>query len=76
VIRYGIPAAAHVTLRVYNVLGQEVATLADEVQDKGFRVVEFNGRQLASGVYYYRLEARPVDGSQTFTQTRKLILLK
>jgi hypothetical protein len=69
-IRYDLPRAAHVTLRVVNVLGREVAVLADEMKPAGSYHVTFDGTNLSSGVYFVRLEA----GS--FSQTRKLVLLK
>jgi hypothetical protein len=69
-IQFDIPKAAFVTLKVYNVLGQEVATLVNEKREAGRYEVEFDGSKLTSGVYFYRLQA----GS--FVQTRKMILLK
>jgi hypothetical protein len=52
-----MPEAAHVTLTVYNILGQNIATLVDGVQAAGIHRVQFSGRNLASGVYFYRLSA-------------------
>lgn len=69
-IRYALPVASHVTLKVYNVLGQEVAALVDEVQGAGFKVVMFDASRLSSGVYFYRVTA----GS--FVDTKKLLILK
>jgi len=68
-IRYSIPNTSHVRLKVFDVLGREVATLVDEVQDSGRRSVVFDAAHLASGVYLYKLQA----GS--CIQTRKLVLL-
>jgi hypothetical protein len=67
-----------VSLKVFDILGREVATLVSEVQDSGFKTVEFDAAGLSSGVYFYRLLARPLSGGQTdgFTQTKKLILLR
>jgi hypothetical protein len=69
-IRYALPQAGWVTLRVYNVLGQEVATLVDELQNAGEHALRFNGANLSSGVYFYRLETR------SFVDTRKMVLVK
>lgn len=70
VFRYQLPIASKVTLRIYNVLGQEIVTLVDDWQDAGNRTVEWNASNFSSGVYFYRLHA----GS--FIQTKKLILMR
>jgi photosystem II stability/assembly factor-like uncharacterized protein len=70
VIRYSLPLKIHVTLRIYNLIGQEVATLVDEIQDAGFKQVEWNASQLPSGLYVYRLTAGD------FTDAKKLLLVK
>jgi hypothetical protein len=69
-IRFAIPRNDHVTLKVYDLLGREVATLVDEVQGSGFKSIEFDASQLASGVYIYRLTA----GS--FSSSKKLMVVK
>ncbi len=69
-IRFGLLNAAFVTLKIFNLLGQEVATLVNEKREAGQHSVQWNARDLASGVYFYRLLA----GS--FLETKKLILIK
>ena len=69
-IDYSVAKRAMVTLTVYNVLGQKVATLVSGVQQPGNYSATFNGNDLASGVYFYRLQAGSV------SITRKLVLLK
>jgi Secretion system C-terminal sorting domain len=69
-IRYGIPSKSHVSLTVFNALGQQVSLLQDGEQVAGFHEAKFDGSGLSSGVYFYRIQA----GS--FVETRKLILLK
>ena len=54
-IRYALPQRSHVTLTVYNTLGQQIATLVNESQGAGYHDVRFDGTGVASGVYYYRL---------------------
>lgn len=80
-ISYALPVDARTSVKIFDLLGRQVATLVDEVQAAGFRTVEWNGRnnaglQVASGVYFYRLEASPVAGGSPFTSLKKMLLLK
>ena len=70
VIRYQLPVSSQVSLKVFNVLGNEVATLANDYKSAGSYVVDFNSANLSSGVYFYQLKV----GS--LIQTRKMLLLK
>ena len=75
VIEFDVPQRTHVTVTVYNLLGQRVITLVDEERDAGFHQVDWDGRSasgnsVASGIYLYKLEA------DSFVQTRKMMLLK
>ncbi|MCL5268044.1 MAG: T9SS type A sorting domain-containing protein [Bacteroidetes bacterium] len=70
VISYGLNKGGHVTLRIYDVLGKVVATLVDGNENAGQHSVQFNGQNLASGIYLYRLTALGVD------QVKKMILMK
>ena len=69
-IRYCLPQRSHVTLTVYNSLGQQVAILVNGEQEPGYHEVKLNGTNLASGVYFYRMQA------SSFVETRKLFLIK
>ncbi|MBI4535292.1 MAG: T9SS type A sorting domain-containing protein [Ignavibacteriae bacterium] len=69
-ISYTIPTGSSVRLSVYNTLGQEVETLADEYRNAGTYEVTFSGESLASGVYFYRLKAGP------HTESKKMTLLR
>ncbi len=69
-IRFSVPQSGFVTLKVYNLLGQEVATLVNEQLAAGTFAADFNAAPLASGTYVYRLSA---DG---FVQARKMVLMK
>lgn len=80
-IKFRLPVASKVSLKVYNILGQEVTTLIDRSLDGGFHQALWNGlnkynQSVASGIYIYRLTAVSADGKDRFTQTRKMILLK
>ncbi len=70
IISYSIPSETRVTLKIYNILGKEVATLVNGVVAAGSHNVIFNGSNLASGVYFYQLT------TGNFTATKKLMLLK
>jgi hypothetical protein len=69
-IRYGLPVRSHVTLSVFNNLGQQVAILQNGEQEAGYHEVKFDGNNLSSGVYFYRIEA----GS--YVETKKLLLVR
>jgi len=70
VIKYDLPVASHVSLRVFNALGQEVATLVNADENPGVHDVRFEASGLPSGAYFYRLSAG------TYTETRRLLVLK
>ncbi|MDI6767424.1 MAG: YCF48-related protein [Bacteroidota bacterium] len=85
VIRYQLPGDVgrnviptySVTLRVYNILGQEVVTLVDRIEDAGYKSVDWDAAGQASGVYIYKLEAtRIANYAEAFTQVRKMILIR
>jgi hypothetical protein len=69
-IRFQVPEPGRVSLKVYSLLGQEVATLVDDVRSAGTYLATFDARGLASGVYFYRLDA----GSGPSLAKRMLIL--
>ena len=69
-IEYSIPEASFVELKIYDILGGEVASLVKENKPSGKHSVEFNASNLPSGIYFYRI----VSGN--FTATKKLIILK
>lgn len=69
-ISFAIPVSGFVTLRVYDILGKEVATLINENMNAGNYIFEFNTDNLTSGVYFYKLE------TNNFNAIRKMVLLK
>ena len=76
-IRYGLPVRSHVSLGIYNLLGQLIGKLHDGVEDPGYRQVEWDGSASASGVYFYRLSAVSVDDpGKTYTGIKKIVLIK
>jgi phosphatidylserine/phosphatidylglycerophosphate/cardiolipin synthase-like enzyme len=74
-ISYQISAASHVMLKVYDVLGREVATLVDQKQNPGYYNMTFDASKYASGVYFCRLTAELNSGGK-YISLKKLVLLK
>ncbi|MBK9334062.1 MAG: T9SS type A sorting domain-containing protein [Ignavibacteria bacterium] len=70
VISYELQSTGFAKLRVYDVLGNEVATLVNEKQNAGSYNVKFDGSKYSSGIYFYRLDAGE------FSDTKRMILLK
>jgi len=76
-IRYDLPTPSAVTLKVYNLLGQEVATLlAGELREAGRYEVRFDGARLASGIYFYRLDAISLTSDKKLISLKKMLLMK
>jgi len=82
-VQFDVPGASVVTIKVYNMLGQEVTTLLNHQSYDGATrdVVTFDGSALASGVYFYRMTAQLInDNGQmtgaTFTQVKKMLMVK
>ncbi len=81
-IRYGLPGRSHVVLTVFNILGQRVVELVNGDIDAGYHEVLFNAGNLASGVYFYRLQTVALHGASggggtaTFVETKRLNLVK
>ena len=69
-IEYSIPKTSIVTLKVYDILGREVATLVNEKKFRGIYEVEFDGNGLSSGIYFYKIQAG------NYSSVKKMILVK
>jgi hypothetical protein len=69
-IKYQIPEAGIVSLKIYDILGRDIATLVNEEKPAGFYEYDFNASDLSSGVYLYQLKA----GS--YVESKKMLLLK
>jgi hypothetical protein len=76
VISYQLSAVSNVSLKVYDMLGRQVAILVDGQKDAGYHSATFDGSGLSSGVYFVRFTAQPADGSTLFTKTIKMLLTK
>jgi hypothetical protein len=79
-IRYQVPDASEVRLTVFDLLGREVAILVNEAKPAGRYLLKFDGTNLASGTYLYRMQARPLrpasGGAGSFVETKKMVLVK
>lgn len=69
-IEFSIPTKSYVSLKIYNILGEEVKTLVSGVRNAGKYIMKFDASNLASGIYIYRIK------SGTFSNSKKLVLLK
>lgn len=77
IVNYQLPIDNWVTVKVYNILGEEIATLADGFETAGYKSVTFDGSNLSSGIYFVRMNAglSPSAG-QAFSDVQKIILMK
>ncbi|MBX7150528.1 T9SS type A sorting domain-containing protein [bacterium] len=80
-IKFQLPVRSKVQIKIYNILGQEVSTLADLEMSAGFHAVQWNGlnhasAKAASGMYIYRLQAVSLEGKERFNKTKKMMLIK
>lgn len=76
-IRYALPVESRVSMVVYNLLGQSVAVLADDMEQAGYHEVVWNASVVPSGSYFLKLEATgPAGSGKSFTSVRKMMLLK
>jgi N-acetylneuraminic acid mutarotase len=75
IIKFGLATDSKVSVKVFDILGREVATLINGSLEAGSHEVQFNAKNITSGVYFYKIEANGVDGSK-FSATKKMMLTK
>ena len=75
-IKYAIPHQSYVTVKIFNSIGENIEELVNKSQSAGSYQVDWIASNVASGIYFYSLEAVPTDGSNPFKSVRKMILLK
>lgn len=76
VIRYSIPFESRVKLTIYSPLGEVIAQLVNDTQQPGFYEYSWNAAEFSSGIYFYAITAESLSGEETFTEMRKMLLLK
>ncbi|MFH0734044.1 MAG: T9SS type A sorting domain-containing protein [bacterium] len=69
-ISYSLPVASKITLTVYDVLGNQISILVDEIQSAGSYSINFNAAELSSGIYFYKIQA------SNFSDIKKMLLIK
>ena len=74
-LRFGITQSGLVTLKIYNILGDEIATLVNENKEAGKYSIEWNAENVPSGLYFYRLSVER-NGIPFYNETKKMVLLK
>ncbi|MDX1378079.1 MAG: T9SS type A sorting domain-containing protein, partial [Anaerolineales bacterium] len=74
-IKYSIPREAFVTIKIFNVLGEKITELVNTNLKAGLHEVVFDASKISSGIYFYLVEAKAIDGGNYF-DTKKMILLK
>lgn len=75
-IKYDLINNGNVVLRIYDINGKELYTLLNEKQNSGIHSVNFSGSNFSSGVYFYKLTVTSLNSSSTFSETRKMLLVK
>jgi hypothetical protein len=75
-IRYAVPIQSQVKIKIYNSIGENIAELVNLTQSAGSYQVNWDAENVASGIYFYSIQAVPTDGSDLFQSVKKMILLK
>lgn len=76
VIKYGLPVESSVRIVVYNSLGEAVRELTNSVKPSGYHNLSFDASGISSGIYYYSIEARAIDGSKEYREIKKMAVIK
>ncbi len=81
IIKYQLPIQSRVTIKIFNLLGQEVKTVVDGIENADEHQSQWDGRNnfgvgVASGVYFYRIEANGIGGTNLFRHVKKMLLLR
>ncbi len=75
-IYYSLPSESKVRIVVYDILGKEITTLIDRVQNAGIHSTNWNAVEFSSGVYYYKIIAEGLNDDNNFSDTKKMVLIK
>ena len=75
-INYALPVKSEMTLKILNILGQEVAEIVNQTQESGYYDVSWQPKNITSGIYIYVLDAKPVDGKNVSRIVKKMVYMK
>jgi trimeric autotransporter adhesin len=75
-IKYALPFASNVRIVVYNMLGEVMSEIMNGIQEPGYYDVTWGGSNLSSGIYFYSIEAKSIDGSNSYSSVKKMMMLK
>jgi hypothetical protein len=75
-IQFQMPEESRITLVLYDLLGRRTAVVLDEIRPAGFYETVIDGRALASGAYFCRMEASSLRGSARFSETKRILLIR
>jgi hypothetical protein len=75
-IKFALPFDSNVRITIYNMLGEQIEVIFDQVREVGYHNVSWNARDLASGVYIYTIDAKSIDGVKNFNSVKKMMLVK
>ncbi|MFZ1322650.1 MAG: T9SS type A sorting domain-containing protein, partial [Ignavibacteria bacterium] len=75
-IKYDLEVTSFIKLKIYDITGKYIKELVNQKQQSGNYEVKFDGSDLSSGVYFYKLTLETVSGGKEFSETKRMILLK
>ena len=75
-IKYRLPNKSNVTINIYNTVGELVEVVVNEIQESGIYQYEWNANRFSSGVYFYVVNAKEVQGGLNYKEVKKMLLLK
>lgn len=76
VIRYGLPYESNVKLEIYDITGRKVQSVINKEQNAGYYQVDISFNNMASGIYFYVIDAKQINGEGKFREAKKMLLVK
>lgn len=76
VIKYALPEPGNVKIEVFNIMGEKIRKLIDSQQDAGYHQLDFDGADISSGIYFYKVEYKSIENYKSYVSVKKMLLLK